>query len=97
VADLQAGRPVEAVSVPITLFRGALAWPVEGEVATAYGRTSADRPGAMPRPGVEMAAAEGIPVLNVYPGVVTYADAFEGYGTLVIVDHEGHYSLYGYP
>ena len=96
VADLQAGRPVEAVSVPITLFRGALAWPVEGQVATAYGSTPADRPGAMPRPGVEVAAAEGAPVLNMYRGVVTYADPFEGYGTLVIVDHGGHYSLYGY-
>lgn len=96
VADLQAGRPAEAVPVPITLFRGALAWPVEGQVATAFGNTPADRPWAMPRPGVEVAAAEGTPVLNMYPGEVTYADAFEGYGTLVIVDHGGHYSLYGY-
>ena len=35
--------------------------------------------------------------MAVHGGTVGYADAFTGFGTLVIVDHGGEtYSLYGY-
>jgi septal ring factor EnvC (AmiA/AmiB activator) len=49
------------------------------------------------RNGIEVAAPVGAPVRAVHPGTVGYADAFTGYGTLVIVDHgANHYTLYGY-
>jgi septal ring factor EnvC (AmiA/AmiB activator) len=33
----------------------------------------------------------------VHPGTVDYADAFSGFGNLVILDHgSNYYSLYGY-
>ena len=84
LANVAAGRPAEAVTVPLVSFRGALDWPVAGRFTRA-------------RNGIEIAAAEGTPVTAVHPGTVDYADAFSGFGNMVIVDHGGNYfSLYGY-
>jgi murein hydrolase activator len=84
VANAAAGRPAEAVTVPLASFRGALDWPVAGRFTRA-------------RNGIEIAAPEGTQVTAVHPGTVDYADAFSGFGNMVIVDHGGNYfSLYGY-
>ena len=46
---------------------------------------------------MEIGVAEGQPVRSVHEGTVAFADQFEGYGNLVIVDHGARaYSLYGY-
>jgi septal ring factor EnvC (AmiA/AmiB activator) len=84
LANVAAGRPAEAVAVPLASFRGALDWPVAGRFTRA-------------RNGIEISAPEGAPVAAVHPGTVDYADAFSGFGNMVIVDHGGNYfSLYGY-
>ena len=79
-----AGRAVEPVTFPLAPFRGALEWPAAGRVIRD-------------RNGIQIAAPEGSAVASVHPGTVDYADAFTGFGNLVIVDHGGGYfSLYGY-
>jgi len=84
LANVAAGRPAEAVTVPLASFRGALDWPVAGRFTRA-------------RNGIEITAPEGTPVTAVHPGTVDYADAFSGFGNMVIVDHGNNYfSLYGY-
>jgi septal ring factor EnvC (AmiA/AmiB activator) len=84
IANTAAGRPAEAVTVPVASFRGALDWPVAGRFTRA-------------RNGIEISAPEGTPVAAVHPGTVDYADACGGLGNMVIVDHGGNYfSLYGY-
>ena len=84
LANAAAGRPAEAAAVPLASFRGALDWPVAGRFTRA-------------RNGIEISAPEGTPVAAVHPGTVDYADAFSGFGNMVIVDHGGNYfSLYGY-
>jgi len=84
LANVAAGRPAEAVTVPLASFRGALDWPVAGRFTRA-------------RNGIEIMAPEGTPVTAVHPGTVDYADAFSGFGNMVIVDHGNNYfSLYGY-
>ena len=97
IANAAAGRPTEAVAVPFAPFRGALEWPVPGRVTVGFGQSSR-RPGdAAVRNGVEISAEEGTPVHAIHPGTVSYADAFTGFGNLVIVDHGANaYSLYGY-
>ena len=46
---------------------------------------------------MEIGVAEGQPVRSIHEGTVAFADQFEGYGNLVIVDHGARaYSLYGY-
>jgi septal ring factor EnvC (AmiA/AmiB activator) len=36
---------------------------------------------------MDINAPEGTPVTAVHPGTVDYADAFSGFGNLVIIDH----------
>ena len=95
LASLAAGRTAEPVAIPIASFRGALDWPVAGRVTAPFGAPA--RPGGVARNGIEIGAPEGTPVTAVHPGAVDYADAFSGFGNLVILDHGGnYYSLYGY-
>lgn len=97
VANLGSGRPVEPVAVPLAPFRGALDWPVIGRVTGRFGQPTGRFGAATARNGVEIAAAEGTPVRAVHSGTVSYADAFTGFGNLVIVDHGANsFSLYGY-
>ncbi len=96
IANVAAGRPAEAVSVPLTSFRGALDWPVTGRVTAGF--TAGTGPsGAVVRNGIEISAPQGSPVVAVHPGVVDYAEQFSGFGNLVIINHGANYlSLYGY-
>jgi septal ring factor EnvC (AmiA/AmiB activator) len=97
VANLASGRPVETVSVPLAPFRGALEWPAIGRVTGRFGQPVGRGGTAAVRNGVEIAVPEGTPVRAVHSGTVSYADAFTGFGNLVIVDHGSNaFSLYGY-
>jgi septal ring factor EnvC (AmiA/AmiB activator) len=90
-------RAVESVAVPIAPFRGSLEWPVDGRISSRFGRRTGPFGAATVLNGVEIAAPEGTAVRALYAGTVSYADAFTGFGNLVIVDHGGDiYSLYGY-
>jgi septal ring factor EnvC (AmiA/AmiB activator) len=83
--------------VPLAPFRGALEWPVEGRVVGGFHDTANRLGGSAVRNGIEISADEGRPVRAVHGGTVVHADAFPGFGMLVIVDHGGDdYSLYGY-
>ncbi|MBI4888835.1 MAG: peptidoglycan DD-metalloendopeptidase family protein [Acidobacteria bacterium] len=97
VANLAAGRTPEPIAVPLAPFRGALDWPAPGRVAVRFGQSSGRLGETAVRNGIEIAAAADTPVRAVHPGTVSYADAFTGFGNLVIVDHGGNtFSLYGY-
>jgi murein hydrolase activator len=97
VAAMRSGESsASSVSVPLTPFRGALDWPVVGPIVGRFGQANRGAAGGV-RNGIEIGAPEGTPVRAVHPGTVGFADAFTGYGTLVIVDHGAdQYSLYGY-
>ena len=96
LAGSDAGRAVEPVAIPLAPFRGALEWPVPGRVRAGFGQRGA-RFGEPVRNGIEIAAPEDSPVRALHPGTVSYADAFTGFGNLVVVDHGANtYSLYGY-
>lgn len=95
IAQMGAGRTA-AAALPLRPFKGALPWPAAGIVTGQFGRRKAGAAG-LPRTGIDLSLAEGLPVHAVHEGVVAYADQFIGYGTLVILDHgDGAYSLYGY-
>lgn len=97
LAGSGAGGAVEPVSIPLAPFRGALEWPVAGRVTGAFGQRGGRFGDAAVRNGIEIAAPEGTPVRALHPGTVSYADAFTGFGNLVVVDHGANtYSLYGY-
>ncbi len=79
-------------------FRGALEWPVPGQVLARFGERRLPEAGpGIARNGLEIGAADGQPVRSVHEGRVVFADLFTALGQLVIVDHGGlAFSLYGY-
>lgn len=84
----------EPAPLPIRPFRGDLDWPVAGPVRRPFARsTGAQGQGFS---GIEIAAEEGAPAQVIHEGTVAFADAFAGFGNLVIVDHGARtFSLYG--
>jgi len=87
-----ATAPAEAASLPIRPFRGDLDWPVAATASRRSTRSASSTASA----GIDITAAEGATVSAVHEGVVAFADAFGGFGNLVIVDHGGQsFSLYG--
>lgn len=93
--DLAAGAVVsEPPPLPFRAFRGALDWPVSGNLRRRFG--TGPTPRSTPSNGIEIAAGEGTAVQAVHEGVVVFSDPFTGFGNLVIVDHGGQtFSLYG--
>lgn len=97
VSGVAEARSSDAVAVPLLPFRGALEWPATGRVSSRYGQTEGRLGGSAVRNGIEIASTEDLPVRAVHGGTVAFANAFTGFGTLVILDHGGNnYSLYGY-
>jgi septal ring factor EnvC (AmiA/AmiB activator) len=84
--------------LPFQPFRGALDWPVRGNLLTRFGPSRDSRFGtAIVRNGIEIAAPEGTPVQAVHGGIVAYSSPFAGFGTLVILDHgRGAFTMYGH-
>jgi septal ring factor EnvC (AmiA/AmiB activator) len=92
-----AGERRGPVPVPLAPFRGALEWPVTGDVASRFGQPTGRQGAPLVRSGMEIGAPEGTTVRAVHGGTVGYAEGYTGLGTLVILDHGGNnYSLYGY-
>jgi septal ring factor EnvC (AmiA/AmiB activator) len=80
-------------ALPLRPFQGALDWPVEkGRVARSFVASA----GPDRRNGIELSAEPGTPVHTIHEGTVAFAGPFTGYGNLVIVNHGGGYSIYGY-
>ena len=83
--------PDTAVTAPIPAegfraMRGRLPFPLRGRTEIREAR----RPGTS-GPGLEMRAPTGTPVYTIHPGRVSFADSFEPYGRVVILDHGDHY------
>ena len=92
--DLSAGGAATEPALPLRPFRGALDWPVSGVVRSRFGAASGSS--TSESAGIEVTATEGTSVLAIHEGVVAYADAFAGFGNLVILDHGAQiFSLYG--
>jgi septal ring factor EnvC (AmiA/AmiB activator) len=72
-------------------FRGALDWPIEGEVVVDFGpRLDPRYRTEVPHNGVAIAPAPGEgEVRTIYPGRVLYAAPFQGFGLTVVVQHAG--------
>ncbi len=79
---------------PMTQLKGKLSWPVTGNIIKDYG---AKRNSHQKWNGVVLAAAGGTKVRAIAKGEVVFADWMDGYGYLIIIQHDKNYlSLYGY-
>ncbi len=88
-----------AAFVPLYERKGKLSWPLEGRIVTPFGfEKHPDFKTVVMNKGVEISPAKNKSlILAVHPGKVVYADYFQGYGNLLIVDHGmTYYTLYGH-
>ncbi len=93
----RAARPVPdkpppgAALRPITGARGKLPFPAVGRLVGRYGQATK---GGLTRKGISVETLPGAQVVAPYDGRVVFADAFRGYGRLLIIEHgEGYHSL----
>ena len=85
--------------VPLYDKKGKLPWPIQGRIITSFGLQKHPRFNTITlNNGIEIAPKKEKAIIqSVHPGRVVYADVFEGYGNLVIIDHGmAYYSLYGH-
>lgn len=89
------GHLASALKGGIGLGRG-VPWPVKGTLLQGFGQSrNREFNTTLVSSGLQIRAAHGAPVRAVASGRVRYADWFQGYGKLVILDHgRGYYSLY---
>lgn len=74
----------------IRRYRGALAWPVEGEVTVTFGKHRTARYATYTVcNGLRLDVDPGDEVRAVFAGEVAFARYFKGYGNMVVIDH-GH-------
>jgi septal ring factor EnvC (AmiA/AmiB activator) len=85
--------------IPLYERKGRLPWPVEGRVVTKFGVEKHPQFNtSIQNNGIEIAPPKKEAVVKaVHAGRVVYADYFQGYGNLLILDHGlSYYSLYGH-
>ena len=85
--------------VPFYEKKGKLPWPADGKVVQNFGIQRHPRFQTVTmNNGIEIEAPKGdLIVRAVHTGKVVFADNFEGYGNLLIIDHGlTYYSLYGH-
>jgi septal ring factor EnvC (AmiA/AmiB activator) len=83
--------------VPFYEKKGKLPWPISGKVISRFGVEPYLNTRTMNN-GIEIAPPNDNTVIrSIHPGKVVYADYFQGYGNLLIIDHGmNYYSLYGH-
>ena len=93
----------EQISLPYALIplyekKGSLPWPLVGRIITLFGPSRHRRFNTFTQNnGIEISPQKDTVVRAIHAGRVVYADYFEGYGYLVIIDHGlTYYSLYGH-
>jgi murein DD-endopeptidase MepM/ murein hydrolase activator NlpD len=67
-----------------TANRGRLAWPLKGVLYGRYGVRAGRR-----HDGIDLSAPEGTRIAAAGPGTVIYAGEQSGYGSIVILRHDG--------
>lgn len=84
-------------SVSIRERKGALPWPVEGEVIQKFGLVKNKKYNTFVKNIGLVLSSRDEDVRAVWWGRVIFADYFEGYGNVIIIEHQDRvYSIYGY-
>jgi murein DD-endopeptidase MepM/ murein hydrolase activator NlpD len=86
------GPPSMRDAAPPEIAAETFLWPVQGSINSGFGAR-----GASFHDGIDIAAAEGTPILAVDGGEVIYSDQLRGYGNIVIIRHaSGLVSVYAH-
>jgi septal ring factor EnvC (AmiA/AmiB activator) len=85
--------------VPLNERKGRLPWPLDGRIITPFGfQRHPQFNTIIMNNGVEIAPRKDKSIIQaVHAGKVVFADYFQGYGNLLIIDHGlSYFSLYGH-
>ncbi|MBM3284558.1 MAG: hypothetical protein FJY81_01660 [Candidatus Aminicenantes bacterium] len=85
--------------IPFYEKKGKISWPIPGRIITRFGPERHPQFNTITmNNGVEIAPQKGSSIVSaIHPGKVVFADYFQGYGNLLIIDHGmNYYSLYGH-
>ncbi|HRD02487.1 MAG TPA: peptidoglycan DD-metalloendopeptidase family protein [Candidatus Saccharicenans sp.] len=85
--------------IPLNERKGKLPWPVSGKVISKFGPEKNPRfKTTVINNGLEIApAGKDKTIKAIHGGRIVYADYFQGYGNLLIIDHGlSYYTLYGH-
>lgn len=96
LSNLLADIPdMPSARVPFSSLRGKLSWPTQGSLRNRFGASR--NTGDLKWHGLLLKAPAGRQVKAVASGRVAFADWFQGFGLIVIIDHDdGYLSLYGH-
>jgi septal ring factor EnvC (AmiA/AmiB activator) len=98
VKKLESAKPRIYTEKPshFLVQKGRLEWPITGKILTRFGKGIHPELGTeFVSHGIEIEARGSQPIHSVWGGKVVFANAFRGYGNLMILDHgAGYYSLY---
>ncbi|MBC7100009.1 M23 family metallopeptidase, partial [Candidatus Bipolaricaulota bacterium] len=87
----------EPKTIPLnssTVFQG-FTWPVRGTISSSFGPRIHPIYGVPSfHTGIDIAVPEGTPVRAAAGGTVTFSGWQEGFGLLVVIDHENGYETY---
>ncbi len=76
-------------------LKGKLMWPVNGRVVRGFGYYRDPRYGVkIKSSGIDIATSYGREVVAAEGGKVVYAGRLEGYGNVVILEHDGFFTVY---
>lgn len=83
---------------PFDRLRGRLEYPVRGEIASGFGKsTHPQYRSEIFRKGIDIDAPFGEEIKSVGDGEVIFANRFSGYGNMVIIDHgQRYYTVYAH-
>ena len=83
---------LKTIKTNIKEYKGKLIWPVKGKVVKSFGpQWNPKLNTTLDNPGIDIAASSKTPVKSVFDGLVTTITFIPGYGTTVIIDHDGGY------
>jgi septal ring factor EnvC (AmiA/AmiB activator) len=95
--EARAGDAASAPASITTASLGTLRWPVEGRIVYGFGPERKPSGITLTNNGIGIGAPAGTQVRAVEAGRVSHAGPFEGYGSMVMVNHGGgYYTLYMY-
>ena len=83
---------------PITAYKGLLKMPVKGKIINLFGPYKNKKFNIINfRSGIDIAAENGEAVQAVFSGKIIYAQWFNGYGNMIIIDHgSNYYTIYAH-
>lgn len=83
---------LKTIKTNIKEYKGKLIWPVAGKVVKSFGpQWNPKLNTTLDNPGIDIAASPKTAVKSVFDGLVTTITFISGYGTTVIIDHDGGY------